>query len=158
MTAIGVWIATVAGAIAKAAGGGPPAPAAPLHTFSIRVGGRGSTRGYNAPGNFGSIEAESSANYRTLGGKDVSVIHARRLGNEELVFGLRGAAAVAADFPREIVATKTTGGESVVACVPKVPDDIAAVAGGVRRDYRVSAGSLTDVFIQNQTVRVELFY
>ena len=136
----------------------PPAPAAPTHSFSITVGGRGTTRGYNRPGNFGAIVAGSTADYQTPGGKDVSVIHARRLGADELVFALSGAAQDAADFPGRIVATKTTGDEAVVECVPKNPEDMRAVQGGVRRDYGVDSGLLTDVFAANQTVRIDLFY
>ena len=82
------------------------APSGPTHTFSITVGGRGSTRGYNAIAGWGSLATGSTATY-TANGKSLTVIHARRL-NNDFVFGLSGAAAVAADFPSRIVATKTT--------------------------------------------------
>ena len=133
-------------------------PPTPAHSFSIRAGGRGNTRGYNQPGNFGSIAAGSSASYDTPGGKSVTVIHARRLRGDELVFALSGAAQLAADFPSRIVATKTTGATATVTCVPHDPDQISAVSGGVRRDYDVESGSLTDVFASNQTVRIDLYY
>ena len=148
--------------IAKAQAGGAEyhsAAATPTHTFTITVGqsggSAGASRGYNAPAGFGSIQTGSSAQYDTPGGKSVTVIHCRRV-NGNLNFALSGAADVAADFPTRIVATKTTGGEVQRSFTPT--GNRRSVAGGVRQDYAPESGSPTDVFINNQTVRIDLYY
>lgn len=133
----------------------PPDPAAPDHSFIMRVDSRG--RGYNAVAGFGSIQAGSTANYMA-NGKSLTVIHCRRVGSE-LNFSLRGAAAGAAgraDFPSMIVLTKITGGEVEITVTPS-PDAPYAISGGVRQDYTTDA-RLQDVIVRTQNVRVDLYY
>ena len=133
----------------------------PLHTFLMTVGqsggAAGASRGYNQPAGFGAIQAGSTATYTTPlpGHKSVTVIHCRRV-NGNINFALSGAANAAADFPTRIVATKTTGGQVVRSFTPT--GGRRSVSGGIRQDYAPEAGSPTDVFINNQTVKVDLFY
>ena len=133
----------------------PPQPAGPTHSFSMVVDNRG--RGYNAVGGFGSIQAGSTATY-TGNGKSLTVIHCRNVGGA-LNFSVSGAAtgeAGRADFPARIVLTKTTGAEVERTATPGSAAP-RAVTGGVRYDYTVT-GSLGDVIVRNQTVRVDLYY
>lgn len=138
-----------------AAGGqkfGAATPAGPTHTFSILAG----SGGYNAPSGFGSIAGGTSASYRTPGGKNVTVIHCRRVGSE-LNFALSGAAQQAADFPVRIVATKTTGGTVERTFEPQA-GSLRPVTGGFRQDYDPTSGAVGDVFVDGQTIRVDLYY
>ena len=132
-----------------------PTPARPTHTFSI-VASAGGSVGYNGIGGGGSIASGSSAAYTTPGGKNVTVIHCRSV-RSELNFALRGAAMDAADFPTRIVATKTTGGEVERTFTPQA-GSLRPVTSGFRQDYDPTSGAVGDVFVANQTIRVELFY
>ena len=130
----------------------------PPHSFVIAVGqsgnSAGASRGYNAPGGFGSIAAGSSAAYNTPVGKWVTVIHARRVGTN-MNFSLAGAAD-AADFPTRVVATKTTGGVVERAFTPTGAR--RTVTGGTRQDYAPESGSPVDVFVNGASVRLDLHY
>ena len=136
-------------------GPAPPAPTGPTHSFSLQVGGRGNSRGYNGIAGSGSIVAGSTASYRTPGGKNVTVIHCRNVGSE-LNFALSGAAMIASDFPRRIVVTKTSGGEVSRECTPQA-GSLRPVQSGFRQDYDPD-GRIQDVFAANQTVRADLYY
>ena len=133
---------------------------AATHTFTMRVGqsgnAAGASRGYNAPANFGSIAAGSSAQYDTPGGKSVTIIHCRRVG-AELNFSLNPVGNSANDFPVRIVVTKISGGE-VKREFTRQAGSFRPVSGGFRYDYDAESGSPTDVFVNNQNVKVELFY
>ena len=122
---------------------------------AIVVGGRGNSRGYNGIGGGGQIASGSTATYSTPAGKSVTVIHCRNV-SSILNFALaRGNAN--ADFPTRIVLTKTTGGTVTRTATPRAAAP-RTVSGGFRKDYDVAGGRIQDVLVNNQTVRVELFY
>ena len=125
-----------------------------VHTFSIVSGGRGNTRGYNAVANWGRLATGSMAAYSTPGGKNVTVIHARRL-NQELIFALGGSGYTSIDFPRRVIATR---GTNVAIFVPHMPEQIRNIDSGVRKDYDIETGDATNVFVSNRETQIQLFY
>ena len=134
----------------------PPPPAAPTHTARIVA----NSGGYNAPSNRGSID---TATYSTPAGKSVTIVHCRYVSqNTELNYALdSNPAAVQADFPTRIVATKLTGGEVTVEMTPQA-GSLRAIRGGsgrlMRMDYDASTGTIASVFVDGQTIRVDLYY
>ena len=133
-----------------------PAPAAPTHTFTFNVG----NGGYNGPLSRGSIAAGSTFSYDTPGGVSVTVIHCRNV-RGELNFALSGATTgagrTATEFPIRIVATKQTGGEVTITLTPQA-GSLRDISGGVRQDYEPESGAVGDVWVNGQTVQVQLYY
>ena len=129
------------------------------HSFNITAGqsgaATGASRGYNGPGRFGAIQSGFSAAYNTPVGKWVTCIHARRVGSN-MNFALANAADAAADFPTRIVVTKLTGGVVERAFTPT--GGRSSVTGGRRQDYAPESGSPTDVFVNNASIRLDLYY
>ena len=128
----------------------------PTHTLEFSIG----NNGYNSPLGRGSISSGFSFSYRTPGGKDVTIIHFRRVSNE-VNFALSGATANAgkdpAEFPSRIVVRKLTGGEVEREFTPQA-GSLRDISGGVRQDYDSTSGSASDVFVNGQTVRAQLYY
>ena len=60
-------------------------------------------------------------------------------------------------FPTRIVATKTTGGE-VVKEFNVQSRSLRPVEGGIRQDYDPASGNINEVFVTNQTIKVDLYY
>ena len=130
-------------------------PYGPPHTFTITAAGRGQSFGYNGIGGTGAIATGSSRSFNTPVGKWVTVIHARNF-NAALYFGL-ATGAVLADYPSRIVATKTTGGV-VERSFTRRAGAVTAVNGGSRITYDAESGSAADVFVNNATIRLDLYY
>lgn len=122
----------------------------PTHTFEITTG----NNGYNSALGRGTIDVGT---FNTPKAKRATVIHCRRVSNE-LNFALGGVANEDADFPARIVATKLTGGVVTRTFTKQGGASRRAINGGVRQDYDPSSGSVSDVFVNGQTVRVELYY
>ena len=132
-----------------------PAPARPRHTLTIRAGGNSNTVGFNM-GNWGSVVTGSTNTYTTPGGTSVEITHLRRIRNTSLVFAICGTGITTGSinqFPARIVA-KRTGQTDLVAVRP---NRVRAISMGIRADYTVQSGSLTDVFAANQNTTVELW-
>ena len=133
----------------------PPPSSGPYHSFVINVG----NNGYNGPLSRGSVTS-GTASYDEPGGRTVTVIHCRNV-RGELNFALSGATAgagrSAAEFPSRIVATKTTGGEVSISLTPQA-GSLRDISGGVRQDYDPESGSVGDVFVNGQTVTIDLYY
>ena len=128
-----------------------PPVASPTHTATIGVG----TGGYNGVLGVGSID---SPTYDTPGGKSVTIVHCRAVG-AGINFALSGAAAGAlADFPTRIVVTKTTGGRVERTFVPRTGTTPRSIPGAIRLDYDPTSGAVGDVFVNDQTIEVQLFY
>ena len=85
----------------------------------------------------------------------MTVIHARSV-RDELNFSLGSTATSVADFPTRIVATKTTGGVVSRTFTPQ-SGSYQPVTGGSRQDYDAESGSAADVFVNNATIRLELY-
>ena len=133
----------------------PPAPSGPYHSFVINVG----NNGYNSVLGRGSV-ISGSASYDEPGGRTVTVIHCRNV-RGEVNFALSGATSgagrTAAEFPSRIVATKTTGGEVSITLTPQ-SGSLRDISGGVRQDYDPESGSVGDVWVNGQTVTIDLYY
>ena len=130
-----------------------PAPVEAAHSFAI-VAANG---GYNAPSRQGTIAAGYSAAYNTPGGDAATVIHCRSVG-AELNFALSGGQiTVVEDFPTRIVATKLTGGIVTREFTPQA-GSFRPIRGGIRQDYDPTSGAIGDVFVNGQTIYVELYY
>ena len=128
-----------------------PAPSGPYHSFVMNVG----NRGYNAVLGRGSITS-GSAGYSTPAGTAVTVIHCRAVGSN-INFSLgAGTSYAASEFPSRIVATKTTGGEVELEFTPT--GNPFAISGGTRLNYAPTSGSVGDVFVNGQTVKIDLYY
>lgn len=130
-----------------------PAPPSPLHSFTMNVG----NGGYNGPLGRGSVDP---ASYDEPGGRTVTIIHCRNV-RGELNFALSGATSgtgrTASEFPTRIVATKTTGGRVTITLTPQA-GSLRDISGGVRQDYDPVSGNVADVWVNGQTVTVQLYY
>ena len=130
----------------------PPEPTGPTHTATIvAVSG-----GYNGVNGNGSID---TATYSTPAGKSVTIIHCRNV-RGELNFALQASPQpVEVDFPTRIVATKLTGGEVEITLGPQA-GSLRPISDGayMRMDYDPVRGAVGDVFVNGQTIRVDLYY
>ena len=133
----------------------PPPSSGPYHSFVLNVG----NNGYNGPLSRGSI-ISGSGSWDEPGGRTVTLLHCRRVGSE-LNFAVSGATTgpgrKASEFPSRIVATKTTGGEVSITLTPQA-NSLRDIGGGVRQDYDPVSGNVGDVFVNGQTVTVDLYY
>lgn len=132
----------------------PPEPTGPTHTLQLNIG----NGGYNQPLGRGSVTS-GSATYSTPGGKSVTIIHCRNV-RGELNYALQGSPQpVAVDFPTRIVATKLTGGEVEITLGPQA-GSLRPISDGayMRQDYDPVRGAVGDVFVNGQTVRLDLYY
>ena len=145
----GPWSAWVSAVIA----------AAPTHTFTFQAtGGRSNTQGWSVPNGWGTAVGGSTNVYDTPGGKTVTIVHCRSVtNNNEINFALTGAANEAADFPTRLVVTKTTGG-TVTREFTVQPSSRRVIGGPVRQDYESDTGNVADIFVNNQTIQVEIYY
>ena len=129
----------------------PPAPSGPYHSFIMNVG----NGGLNTVLGRGSITG-GSGSYSTPGGTAVSVVHCRAVGSN-INFSLGpGTSLGSAEFPSRIVVTKTTGGEVERTFNPT--GNPFAISGATRQNYAPTSGAVGDVFVNGQTVRVDLYY
>ena len=124
----------------------------PTYTFSIVA----ASGGYNRPGGAGSLASGSTGMYTTPGGKNVTIQHCRAVG-AGINFAISGAAQIATDLPSRIVATKQTGGVVERTFTPRA-GSLRTISAGIRQDYDPTSGAVGDVFVNGQTIQVELYY
>ena len=135
----------------------PSTPAAPAHEFRIRCGGNNNTVGFNR-GNWGRfLSAAETETFDTPGGITVTINMARRLRNSAFIFVISGTGLTTdslAEFPARITANRT--GQTELVCTR--PSRLSSISAGIRGDYDVSSGNLSNMFQLNQDVDIDLYY
>ena len=138
----------------------PPAPVGPtlVHTFNFVVGGTGS-RGYNAPGSFGSVAAGSSASYDTPAGTTVTIQQLREL-RGDLIFVISGSGVTTSstnEFPSRVELERAG---TTITFAPPSSFSLRTAGGGIREELETTATSdqIRALMAAGTTVTARIYY
>ena len=124
--------------------------AAPPPPSSVTVVVATANGGFNGPNGRGSVTPNP---YTLPSGTEVTQLHLRQVG-AGVNFALTGTHTIA-NFPTRFVATF---GNTSRTFTPRTGTSPRSISGGTRLDYDPTSGAVGDVFDNQRTVSVELFY